>query len=285
MKKYILILVLFCFCISGYSDYVVGTNGFTCSDSGNYRAECTINSATVLAGRESWAVYIYIQKNGVSNYTSPARGSVDFPISYTQPFSAVSGDVFSIATSIDFGQSWIYSVDYTVNFVRIVDGNEGDEDGDGIPDINDPDHPDYDPYHPNSDFDGDGTTNFNDSDDDDDGIFDDEDPEPYVPDDAGDGGGDDDDDSDGFDLKELESWPIIVAKLSPSVDGSFASTSRSINLPVNFKGQHFDVGIDFNNIPHGLSSGIGDLKSWVQILSKIIFCWLFLLSMYKFLNK
>jgi hypothetical protein len=59
-----------------------------------------------------------------------------------------------------------------------------DVDGDGIPNINDPDHPDYDPNHPDSDPDGDGLKNKDDPDDNNDGILDINDPNhpDYDPD-------------------------------------------------------------------------------------------------------
>ncbi len=53
-----------------------------------------------------------------------------------------------------------------------------DDDGDGIPDINDPDHPAYDPTHPDSDMDCDGIKNSDDPDMDGDGIPNECDPNP-----------------------------------------------------------------------------------------------------------
>lgn len=64
----------------------------------------------------------------------------------------------------------------------IPNSDDDDDDGDGWDDVNDPDHPNYDPTHPQSDPDCDGLKNFEDDDDDDDGIPDDEDENETCPD-------------------------------------------------------------------------------------------------------
>jgi len=54
----------------------------------------------------------------------------------------------------------------------LVNEVDKDDNGDGVKDINDPKHPEYDEFHRFSDFDGDGITNQLDNDDNNDGLMD-----------------------------------------------------------------------------------------------------------------
>jgi hypothetical protein len=103
-----------------------------------------------------------------------------------------------------------------------------DDDGDGIPNVNDPDSVCFDPFHPDSDRDCDGIPNNQDPDDDDDGIWDQNDPDgpDYNPVDPGsdfDGDGiinadDCDDDGDGL-CDDCDSSPWDCSDATPVTGG------------------------------------------------------------------
>ena len=285
MKKILTILILSVLSITGYCDYVVQT--VTCG-SNDYTRDAT--GPTYHQYYKSYTIpesgtYYFVLTTGHTDYISmkvyDILGQVYSPVlSYTSnPVSVNSGN-YEIAISFppDIGGSMtmkIYKPSVATEDDQdgdgIPDDIDDDDDGDGIPDVNDPDHPDYDPNHPNSDPDGDGIPNEDDPDDDGDGVPDEDDPD--TPQELE------------FAFKELTAWETIKQKLTPSVDGSFSSSTPVFNIPIELENVSCNITLDFNNPPSSLASGISILKECLRIFCKIVFSWVFVLSIFKFLNK
>lgn len=86
-------------------------------------------------------------------------------------------------------------------------------------------------------------------------------------------------------IPELTAWNTIVSKLSPDVSGSFGSSASLIEIPVNYGICSWTISADINNAPACVSPLITTFRFICHSLSYIVFSWVFVRSIYGFLNK
>ena len=185
MKKLLIFLLLFAFGFGGYcDDWVEVANQsysldgsydhiplYTVPDTDTYRIKIIVTSCT--APNTNWGYQTNIWKNGSLLMQAFLHTYDYFPCTATSNKALTAGDILTV--NCQYAAPVSISFQVIIYKVAVVDPD--DIDGDGIPNINDPDHPDYNPADPNSDPDDDGIPNSTDPDDDGDGTPDVNDPD------------------------------------------------------------------------------------------------------------